>query len=31
MHIKGSIEGIAGADNIQLNLTDEDELLGLEE
>ena len=31
MHIKGSIEGIAGADNIQLNLTDEDELLGLED
>jgi hypothetical protein len=31
MHIKGSIEGIAGAENIQLNLTDEDELLGLED
>jgi hypothetical protein len=31
MHIKGSIEGIAGAENIQLNLTEEDEILGLEE
>lgn len=31
MHIKGSIEGIAGADNIQLNLTDDDELLGIED
>nr|WP_126971451.1 DUF2130 domain-containing protein [Gynurincola endophyticus] len=25
-HIKGSIEGIAGSDNIRLNLTDDDEL-----
>ena len=31
MHIKGSVEGIAGADNIQLNLTDDDELLGIED
>jgi hypothetical protein len=31
MHIKGSIEGIAGSDTIHLDLTDEDETLGLEE
>jgi hypothetical protein len=29
-HVKGSIEGIAGNDNIQLNLTDEDDPLLLE-
>jgi hypothetical protein len=26
-HIKGSIEGISGTENIQLSLTDDDELL----
>jgi hypothetical protein len=31
MHIKGSIEGIAGADAIHLDLLEEDETLGLEE
>jgi hypothetical protein len=31
MHIKGSIEGIAGSDTIHLDLTDDDETLGLEE
>jgi len=31
MHIKGSIEGIAGADTINLNLLEDDTLLGLEE
>ena len=31
MHIKGSIEGIAGSDTIQLDLTDDEDLLGLEE
>jgi len=31
MHIKGSIEGIAGADAIHLDLLEEDEMLGLEE
>ena len=31
MHIKGSIEGIAGADAIHLDLLEDDETLGLEE
>ncbi|MFM1929716.1 MAG: hypothetical protein RL387_1044 [Bacteroidota bacterium] len=31
MHIKGSIEGIAGSDTIHLDLTDDDEVLGLED
>ncbi len=31
MHIKGSIEGIAGADAINLNLLDEEDTLGLED
>ncbi len=31
MHIKGSIEGIAGSDTIHLDFLDEDELLSLEE
>lgn len=31
MHIKGSIEGIAGAENISLNLLDEDEILNIED
>jgi hypothetical protein len=31
MHIKGSIEGIAGADAIHLDLLEEEETLGLEE
>jgi len=31
MHIKGSIEGIAGADAIHLDLLEDDALLGLEE
>jgi len=31
MHIKGSIEGIAGADVIHMDLLEEDETLGLEE
>ena len=31
MHIKGSIEGIAGSDTIHLDLTDEEEVLGLED
>lgn len=31
MHIKGSIEGIAGSDTIHLDLTDDDEILGLED
>jgi hypothetical protein len=31
MHIKGSIEGIAGADTINLNLLEDDTLLGLDE
>jgi hypothetical protein len=31
MHIKGSIEGIAGSDTIHLDLTDDEETLGLEE
>ncbi len=31
MHIKGSIEGIAGADAIHLDLLEDDERLGLEE
>ncbi|MFM6995030.1 MAG: DUF2130 domain-containing protein [Sediminibacterium sp.] len=31
MHIKGSIEGIAGADAIHLDLLEDDEVLGLEE
>jgi hypothetical protein len=31
MHIKGSIEGIAGSDTIHLDFLDEDEVLGLEE
>ncbi|MGI9137809.1 MAG: DUF2130 domain-containing protein, partial [Sediminibacterium sp.] len=31
MHIKGSIEGIAGADAINLNLLEDDELRTLEE
>jgi hypothetical protein len=31
MHIKGSIEGIAGADAIHLDLLEDDTTLGLEE
>ena len=31
MHIKGSIEGIAGADAINLNLLDDEEQVSLEE
>jgi len=31
MHIKGSIEGIAGSDTIHLDFLDEDEVLGIEE
>jgi hypothetical protein len=31
MHIKGSIEGIAGADSINMNLLDDDEPLSLED
>ena len=31
MHIKGSIEGIAGADTINLNLLDDDSPLELED
>jgi len=31
MHIKGSIEGIAGADSINMNLLEDDEPLSLED
>jgi hypothetical protein len=31
MHIKGSIEGIAGADAINLNLLEDDTTLGIDE
>jgi hypothetical protein len=31
MHIKGSIEGIAGADAIHLDLLEDDTTIGLEE